>query len=70
MGRLLLKCQACGRYFATGLNVVTGGDSRRVHKFQGIPYRCTNCGEERDYGSRDLVDEGARVGGSRDKRDA
>jgi RNase P subunit RPR2 len=62
MGRGLLKCRGCGRFFATGLNIAPGGDYRKKIKFQDIPYRCTYCGEEHEYSSSDLVDEGPEMG--------
>lgn len=63
MGRILIKCAYCSRFFATGMNIPAGQDPRKKHSFKNIPYRCTECGEEREYSSNELVDEGARVGG-------
>lgn len=62
MGRILLECLSCGAYFATGLNLASAHDARRKFNFKAIPYRCTNCGVEREYSSDDLVDEGQSVG--------
>lgn len=62
MGRALLKCKGCKGYFATGITLSTGTDLSRNLKFNGMPFRCTRCGKEFEYASRDLIDEGDRVG--------
>jgi hypothetical protein len=62
MGRGLFKCRGCGRFFATGLNIGPTADYRRKLRFKDIPYTCTHCGEEHEYSSDDLVDEGPELG--------
>ena len=67
MGRLMLKCGSCSRYFATGLNIAQNRDPRSDNKFSELSFRCTSCGSECEYSSRDLVDEGPELG-SKDRR--